>query len=152
SPLFHTAKAAMLARYTLRNRAPAPSFGNFRAMRAPREPYRPSTPFLKGTRSLWELPVADAWGAPLTGSALVALSDGLAEPLYRALQPREHVVLAFHAIELADEEEIPPSVASFHRELNVPWRTRQKALRRRLELLADGRTAVTCSELAARLT
>ncbi len=152
SPLFYGAKAAMLATYNLLNRTPALLFDTPRVLSAPREPYRPGTAFRRGRRALFELPVADPYGAPLNGHLLSSLSDSLVERLAALTKRREHLVIAFHAMELADPDDVPSALALHHPVLANPWRERQRALQRALALFADGRALLTCSELVARLT
>jgi hypothetical protein len=157
SPPYYLAKAGVMAAYRALGRHTAALLGSPRLPLAPRRPYRPGLePYTPGPRGLWELPIAVAGlaGLPVTGATLALAPARLRALLARGLEDLEVVVLDLHAMDFVDldHDDLAPEVSSRQPELAIAWPERERRLREALGAIAQGRAAVTCAAVAARLS
>jgi len=156
SPLYYTAKLLTLIAYRMASIHSMSMLGPARQTMAPQKPYRPSRdPYRsdKGKpRKLVELPISVATPArlPLTGQVLTVIGDTLRNVAAKSVERNDSVVINFHGIDFADAQELPRKIVNKQKELGIPSSERVKAFEKFCKTIAQGRTVMTCAELAQK--
>lgn len=156
SPSYYAAKAAVLGYYRICGRASTSILGSPAMAFAATAPYRPGlSPFAKGQRPFWELPitVASPGRLPITGATLVMAPRFLTQIFLRSLTRRDVIIVNLHAMDFVDPilDALPTALAARQPELRVPVHRRLDRFRAFFATLIKDRTLATSGAIASAL-
>lgn len=127
SPVYYSAKAAVMGGMSLRGRQSAAVLADPRMLLAPVDPYRPDRekPWCRGDAELVELPVAvtPITRLPVIGTSLVVAPEKVRDLLLSSMAKRAFFNFELHGIDLVDavEDRIPTELAGRQPDLRIPF-------------------------------
>jgi peptidoglycan-N-acetylglucosamine deacetylase len=154
SPPYYAAKASVLGLYRVLGRRSSSLLGGPAITLAPTTPYRPGpSPYVRGSRAIWELPLAVTrrLRLPVTAASLVLAPAPLRTRMIDSLKRTDVVVINMHAMDFADAAEIDPRLRRHQPELERPADERLRILVDACRALTAERAVSSCARIAELL-
>jgi peptidoglycan/xylan/chitin deacetylase (PgdA/CDA1 family) len=151
-PSYYLAKAAALARLSLRRKQSRAILDAPDALRAPTRPYRVGRPYWYRGTGILELPIQVTRKArlPFIGTALTLAGPLGARLLARGVLGEPFVNLELHGIDALDERDGLAELARHQPDLRIPWAKKLDAIDAAVSLLLEkGYASVRMDELAS---
>src|SRR5262249_8081396 len=145
SPAYYAAKAAAIAWHALRGRRSSSILGRAGRLFAARGPH-----WRGGVR---ELPIATLprLRAPVIGTVVLGVADGVAAHRARAARAGGHLNLELHGIDALDATDATPELGRLQPGLRLPAAEKLRRLRTLLQRLLATAEPLTLEEAAGRL-